>query len=291
MSKRQDTYQVAPYSKMQRAVAATLRSFQRKPMMHGLIEVDVTRSRAFLREYKARTGESLSFTGYIIACVGKAVDEHKVMQAYRRGRKHLVMFDDVDVATVIEHDLKGQKMPLLYIIRAANRKTVREIHQEIRALQQRGAAKSVLGFTEMPFLPTVLLTRILYRTLRTFPKLHKRVVGTVGVTAVGMFGKGTGWGIPVAAATLAITLGGLAPKPAMVDGQIALREYLCMTLSFDHRIVDGGPAARFAARLKDLIESGYGLDDATLEPMQAVDQGASYAAQSGRAHAGLTPSR
>lgn len=283
MNKRQDTYQVVPYSKMQRAVAATLRSFQRKPMMHGLIEVDVTRPREFLRDHKARTGESLSFTGYIIACVGKAVDEHKYVQAYRRGRKHLVVFDDVDVALVVERDVKGQKMPLVYVIRAANHKTVREIHQEIRALQRQATAKSVLGFTEIPFLPTVLLTRMLYRTLRTFPKLHKRVVGTVGVTAVGMFGRGTGWGVPVAAENLAITLGGLASKPAMVEGQIALREYLCMTLSFDHRIIDGGPAARFAVRLKDVIESGYGLDDSTVEPAQTRDQATAYA--------GLTPGR
>ena len=56
--------------------------------------------------------------------------------------------------------------------------------------------------------------------------------------------------------------------------RIAIRDYLCMTLSFDHRITDGGPAARFANRLKDLIESGYGLDDSTIEPEQAVAPGA-----------------
>ncbi len=39
-----------------------------------------------------------------------------------------------------------------------------------------------------------------------------------------------------------------------------------MTLSFDHDIVDGAPAARFARRLKELIESGYGLGDLVVEP-------------------------
>ena len=69
----------------------------------------------------------------------------------------------------------------------------------------------------------------------------------------------------MAAASLAITLGGLAEKPGVVDGHIAIRDYLCMTLSFDHRITDGGPATRFANRLKELIESGYGLDDFKIE--------------------------
>ena len=45
----------------------------------------------------------------------------------------------------------------------------------------------------------------------------------------------------------------------MVDGKIAIRDYLCVTLSFDHDIVDGAPAARFVSRLRELIESGYGL--------------------------------
>jgi pyruvate/2-oxoglutarate dehydrogenase complex dihydrolipoamide acyltransferase (E2) component len=270
MKQKHTEYQLIPYPKMRRANTANLRSFQRKPMMHGLIEVDVTKAREFLREHKERTGESLSFTAFIIGCVGKAVDEQKAVQAYRQGWKHLVVFNDVDVATVIERDIEGQKVPVVSVIRAVNHKTFQEIHHEIRTFKVQETTKSVLGFTALPFLPATLLTRILYRMLRTFPKLHKRVVGTIGVTAVGMFGKGYGWGVPVAAASLAITLGGLASKPGVIDGHIAIRDYLCMTLSFDHRITDGGPASRFANRLKELIESGYGLDDSTVEPDYSI---------------------
>ncbi len=271
MKQKQDAeYYLIPYSKMRRANTATLRFFQRKPMMHGLLEVDVTKAREFLQEQKARTGERLSFTAFIIGCVGKAVDEQKAVQAYRQGWRHLLVFHDVDVATIIEYEVAGEKVPLLYVIRAVNRKSFREIHTEIRAFQGRQSAKSVLGFTAIPFLPSAFLTRVLYRILRTFPKLHKRVVGTIGVTAVGMFGKGYGWGVPVAAASLAITLGGLAAKPGVVEGRIVIRDYLCLTLSFDHRITDGGPAARFANRLKELIESGYGLDDSMIAAQQST---------------------
>jgi len=48
---------------------------------------------------------------------------------------------------------------------------------------------------------------------------------------------------------------------------------LSLTISFNHDIIDGAPAARFAQRLKDLIESGYGLDDSTVESGQAVAPG------------------
>jgi pyruvate/2-oxoglutarate dehydrogenase complex dihydrolipoamide acyltransferase (E2) component len=63
-----------------------------------------------------------------------------------------------------------------------------------------------------------------------------------------------------AAAYVGLTVGGLTQKPGVVDGQIAIREYLDLTISFDHDIVDGAPAARFSQKLKGLIESGYGLE-------------------------------
>jgi pyruvate/2-oxoglutarate dehydrogenase complex dihydrolipoamide acyltransferase (E2) component len=78
-----------------------------------------------------------------------------------------------------------------------------------------------------------------------------------------MFGAGNGWGIPVGGPLpLVLTVGGIVEKPGIVDGRIELREYLSLTISFDHDIVDGAPAARFAAHLKQLIECGYGLSEA-----------------------------
>jgi hypothetical protein len=69
-------------------------------------------------------------------------------------------------------------------------------------------------------------------------------------------------------------VGGIGEKQVLVDGHSAVREYLSLTISVDHEIVDGAPAARFTQRLKELIESGYGLDDATAEPERAGAPGA-----------------
>ena len=89
--------------------------------------------------------------------------------------------------------------------------------------------------------------------------MRKKVQGTVAITAVGMFGGGAGWGIPMTNYTLCLTVGGIAEKPGVVGGQIEVREFLDMTVSVDHEVVDGAPLAKFTTRLKDLIESGYGL--------------------------------
>jgi pyruvate/2-oxoglutarate dehydrogenase complex dihydrolipoamide acyltransferase (E2) component len=126
MKQKHVDYQVVPNPKLQRFYAAMFRSAQHTPIMHGLLEVDVTRVRAFLREHKANTGESLSFTAFLIACLGKAIDEHKAVQARRKGKKRLILFEEVDVYILIERDVVGQKQPLPYIVRAANRKTFLE---------------------------------------------------------------------------------------------------------------------------------------------------------------------
>ena len=198
MKQQHVDYQVVPYPKIRRFLAIELRSSHHTPMIHGLIEVDVSKARAHLREYKAHTGEALSFTAFLIACLAQAVEEHKAVQAMRKGRKHLLLFEDVDVYLPIEHDVAGQKQPMPYILRAANRKTVCEIHREIRAAQVRGVTKDVMRFQSLPTLLFQPYLWIFTWVGRTHPRLWKKAVGTVGITAVGMFGNSAGWGIPPA---------------------------------------------------------------------------------------------
>src|SRR5690348_15356917 len=107
MKEYHEAFQIVPYAKMRRLEALAYRSVLHKPMMHGLLEVDVTRVRAFLREYKTRTGEPLSFTAFLSACLAKAVNEHNVVQAYRKGSKRLILFDDVDLYLPVERDVAG----------------------------------------------------------------------------------------------------------------------------------------------------------------------------------------
>jgi len=259
MKKKQDGYQVVPFPKMRHAIIDYLHEARRKHMIYALAEVDVTKARQIIREHKARTGVSLSFTAFIITCLGRAVDENKVMHAYRKGRNQLVLFDDVDVNTLVEHEAEGHKIATPYVIRAANKKTFREIHQEIRAAQKE-KAEEPQAIQRYPYLP-LPIRRLFWWAFGKYPHLKKRIGGTVTVTAIGMFGKGAGWGIPITDYTLGITLSGIAEKPGVVDGRIEIREYLSMTISVDHDIIDGAPLARFTQRLKELIESGYGLSD------------------------------
>jgi pyruvate/2-oxoglutarate dehydrogenase complex dihydrolipoamide acyltransferase (E2) component len=264
-AKRYQGYEVVPFPWLRVPVVDSLRAARGKPMMHALVEVDVTGAREMLSEHRRRTGETLSFTAFIIACAARAVSEHREMQAYRRGRRHLIFFDDVDVCMNIEHDeTQTDKQAAPHVVRGANRKTLREIHRDIRAAQTAGIGGvwAMRGRRLYPHLPR-LLRAAFWWAFNRFPRLKQRIGGTLLLTSVGMFGRGAAWGItPVSDYTLTIVVGGIGERPALVDGQLDARQVLCLTVSADHNVVDGAPMARFVQRLVDLIESGYGLDEA-----------------------------
>lgn len=130
-----DSFEVKPFPTIRRATIDVLDAGQRKHMIHGLLEVDVSRPRRLIREHKAQTGESLSFTAFIIYCLGRAVDQNRHMHAYRDLRNRLILFKEVDVSTTVEREIDGHKEVMPTIIRAANKKDVVAIHSEIRAAQ------------------------------------------------------------------------------------------------------------------------------------------------------------
>lgn len=274
MKEKQGSYHVIDLPSARRDTPNFLDMYWWKHYIYGLLEVDVTIARQFITDHKAATGEALSFTGYLAYCVGRAVDEDKLVQAYLKGRKQLVVFDDVDVGLPIEREIDGKRTPTGHIIRRANRKTFLEIHQEIRAVQtgpvppSKGLPAWFRFFLMLPWPLPKMFSALINAVRRHDPTISVALGGTVAVTAVGMFGKRSGWGLVPFPQSLGLVVGGIARKPGLVDDRVEPREMLSLTVVFDHDVVDGAPAARFVKRLVELIETGYGLIQAE-QPVQA----------------------
>jgi len=268
MNAKNRPYQVVDLAPGRRIWLNTLDLSWTPHAIYGLLEVDVTVARQFIAEHKARTGEALSFTGYLTFCLARAVDEDKAVQAYLKNRKQFVIFDDVDVGLMVEGKIGEKKALMGYVIRGANRKTYREIHQEIRQVQSepvppgRGMPSWFRSAMLLPWPLSILAKSVLGMILRRDPTILVSMSGTVDITSVGMFGGGhSGWGLTPTGASLGLVVGGTAWKPAVVEGRIEPREILNLTVVFDHDVIDGAPATRFVRRLVELIESGYGLDE------------------------------
>jgi hypothetical protein len=276
MKTKNRPYQVVDLAPGRRIWLNTLDLSWTPHSIYGLLEVDVTVARQFIAEHKVRTGETLSFTGYLTFCLARAVDEDKAVQAYLKNRKQFVIFDDVDVGLMVEGKIGEKKALMGHVIRGANRKTYREIHQEIRQVQSepvppgRGMPSWFRSAMLLPWPLSILVKSLLGMILRRDPTILVSMSGTVDITSVGMFGGGhSGWGLTPTGTSLGLVVGGTAWKPAVMEGRIEPREILNLTVVFDHDVIDGAPATRFVRRLVELIESGYGLDED--QPISALD--------------------
>jgi pyruvate/2-oxoglutarate dehydrogenase complex dihydrolipoamide acyltransferase (E2) component len=239
----------------------------RKHHVKALLELDVTRVRHAIHEYRNRTSRKLSFTAWFVKCAAQAVSEHPRAHVVRSGRAGLVIFDDVDVTVLVERVVEGGQVPLPVVVRRADKKSLNAIHDEVRAAQERrlvqgdvslGRPRNRLLQAAALAAPAFLRRAFWTRVVRS-PSLTKKVMGTVAVTSVGAYGRSSFWPIPISIFPLCFALGTIVRKPGVVEGRIEARECLCLTVLVDHDVIDGAPAARFLARLSELVENGWGL--------------------------------
>ena len=157
-----------------------------KHIVHGLAEVDVTVARRIIRKHEEQTGERLSFTAFIIYCLGEAINRHKELHAYRNRRGRLVIFEDVNIATMIEVQMSGRPVPMPYVFKGVNNKTYRETHEEIREVQsaprESEGGRLMRWFLYLPW----IICRLFYWIVLREPQRFRAYSSSVMVTAVGM---------------------------------------------------------------------------------------------------------
>jgi pyruvate/2-oxoglutarate dehydrogenase complex dihydrolipoamide acyltransferase (E2) component len=253
-------YRIEPIPVMRRFSIDAGYLGRRRHSIHGLIEVDVTQARQTIAAYKSRTGEGISFTAWLIYCLAHAIQENPHVHAYRDWRGRLVIFDDISINSLFEIEQDGRRFPAPHIFETVNTKSLREIHDELRGVQSHPTGSGETRFMNWFLRFPAVLRRLFYWMVMRFPARFRQYSSSVLVTAVGMFGRGGGWGIPLPNFTLTLTVGGIVKKPGVVEDQIKIREYLDLTLSVDHDIVDGAPMARFVHAFRTLLEEGYGLN-------------------------------
>jgi len=236
----------------------------RAHLAHALAEVDISRALDGIERYQAGLPDGVSFTAYLVYCLGHAVGEHPMLHAYRKGRKKLVVFDDVDVSALLEkRKPDGALIPVPYVVRGANRKSLAEINHELRLAVSSDMHddKGVRHRRRILRLPRAARALLWWWMLRD-PARLKRQWGTVGLSNVGSFMLPRPfWGMTSSFLTCTLTVGGRCERVRWIDGRPEPRLTQCVTVTIDHDVVDGAPAARFGQTLTRLLEEGAGLDD------------------------------
>lgn len=256
-----------PFSLERKQIVDFLSIAKKKHTANAVVDFDITGMRDELRKARRITKRHASLTGYLLYCFAQAIESNKMIQAYRKGNK-LIVFDDVDVSTMVERTVNGVPVPVSYILRKANTKSVFEISEEIRKAKI-GETVDLIDSEEMQrkrnFIAIVkrvgFLRRWFLKRMFNDPFLKKKYNGTVGFSSMGMFSnKLTGWVVPITPQVLSAMVGGIREVPGIKNGEIVKCEMACITISMDHDILDGAQTARFIEKFRKLLVGGIDYD-------------------------------
>ncbi len=266
-------FQEVPWPRIRELVVDSLSIGHRTHMAHGMMELDVSRPLALIEHYKPQLADGLSFTAYLTYCFAHAIDQHRMMHAYRKGRK-LILFEDVDVNTLLEkRKPDGSLIPVFYVVRGANHKSLAQINQEMRQASRSDLydEKGVRQRRQILRLPSAM-RQLIWWWMRRDPARLKQQWGTVGLSNVGSFiSPRPSWGISITFLTCVMVVGGMFDKVYWINGGVEPRKTLSVTVTVNHDIVDGAPGARFGETLAQLIERAEALDDAFLHEALALE--------------------
>jgi pyruvate/2-oxoglutarate dehydrogenase complex dihydrolipoamide acyltransferase (E2) component len=261
------TYKEISFPKTRIATFDVFEAGLKQHHIKGLLELDVTEARRLIKEYRNAIKKSLSFTAWLIKTISRTLEDFQSAHAYLKGKRKLILFDDIDISITVEREYDGKLVPLPYVIRQTNIKSFVEITGEIDAAKNQPLSKEdiVLGSKRNKFSDSLyymmpgFIRRFFWRFVLGHPKLAKQLMGSVMVTSVGMMGKVNGWFIYSSVHPLSFGVGSIIKKPVVVKDRIEIREMLNMTVLINHDVIDGADMARFISRLTENIESGMDL--------------------------------
>ena len=228
---------------------------RRKNIINLVLQAELPNA---LARGEADTAGEASITSVVAFALAKTVGEFKEFNAYRRGRSQLVVFDDVDLCFTVEREVDGAILPILFVVRSANRKTAVDIHRELQAAKVApvGVTGPMTALEKRFLLMPRVVRSIVWFLIRRNPYLFKRLFGTVGVTSMGMFATGAAVVQPITPMTLTLSIGAIEKKIVMQDGAATERAFIHLNIGADHDIIDGAPLMRFAEALRARLQAG-----------------------------------
>ncbi len=241
---------------------------RKKHHIKALLEMDVTTAKAKLHSIN-QPQKRISFTAWLIKSFSEVLQDFPEMHAYLKNKRTILTFEDIDLAIMVEKESNGKKVPIVYVLRKTQEKTMLEITQEIRQAKagQHDPEKASAGnhslnkWSALYFRLPSFIRKFFWRYLLSSPQTAQTMMGSVLFSSVGMYGKISGWFIPSSVHPLAVGVGSVVSKPKVINEKIEVRDTLHLTLLMDHDVTDGGQMARFVNALQELIETANNIPE------------------------------
>ena len=213
------------------------RSLQESAQLSSSLEVDMTeviKLRKTLLKKENEIGVRISVTDLFSFFVSRALQASPIINASLIDDE-IKLWDDINIGVAMFVETGEEDGALVVpVVKNADKKSLTEISKGRKELMEKARSRKIT--------------------------LDDLTGGTFTLSNMGMFG--TDWSMgatpilnwPESALLL---MGSIADRPVVRDGQIVIRPMTSLSVTFDHRIIDGVPAARFMMKLTDLIKNPH----------------------------------
>ena len=229
--------QALPLKGMRAAIAEhMIRSLHTAAQLTTTCDIDMSEliriRNSFLAKEEA-IGVRISFTDLLVFILSRVLKEQPRMNSSLIDNR-VILWEDINIGVAVAIELSEMETGLIVpVIRNTDQKSLLTISKEVKALTKRARA--------MQLLPDDLGG------------------GTFTITNFGVFGVGYSITTPVINQPEAAILGtgAVVDRPVVREGQIVVRPIMPLSLTFDHRLLDGAPIGKFFKRLQELLENPH----------------------------------
>jgi pyruvate dehydrogenase E2 component (dihydrolipoamide acetyltransferase) len=193
-------------------------------------EADATELVSLREQFRAaRAPRGLSiptYTDFLIKLSGVALQDHPNVNAVLE-TEHILFCSDIHIGVAVDTEA-GLMVP---VVRNVPTLSLHQISEQVRSLSEKA------------------------RTRQLMP--DELQGGTFTITNLGMYGIDAFTPIINLPQSAILGIGRIIAKPAVVGDQIMPRKLMALSLTFDHRVIDGGPAARFLNTVREFVEQPH----------------------------------
>lgn len=224
---------VIPFTGLRKMVADNVaKSAQTAPHVTLTAEIDMTEAvkvrKQIVDQFEKKYGLRLTYTHLIAKAAAEALIQHPIVNASLKGNEIIIPGEvNMGMAVPLEGGL------IVPVIHNAECKSVAKLAIELKDLINKAKSGSLSS-----------------------PEISG---GTFTISNLGSYGIDVFNPIITPGQSAILGVCRIVEKPAVVNGQIEIRSMMNLCLSFDHRVMDGAPAAQFLKTVRDLLESPYQL--------------------------------
>jgi pyruvate dehydrogenase E2 component (dihydrolipoamide acetyltransferase) len=179
-----------------------------------------------LPEIEKKVQSRVTYTDMLVKVLAQTLEEYPILNSTLEDEE-IKILENINIGIAVDTGI-GLVVP---VVREANKKSLTEIALLTRKLIEKAKSGNLA--------------------------LNEATGGSFTITNLGMFGIDQGTPIINPPEIAILGMGRIAEKPVVIDGRIEIRPMMNITLSFDHRVIDGALAARFLQNMKQKIEKPY----------------------------------